>query len=110
MTNDETPTPPTESKEEPASKPQERQIPPANLTNLIDMLGLQAMACLGLFPDPQTGKAEVHMEQAKYLIDMMGVVEEKTCGNRTPEEISHLSRVLHETRTTYLQVSAKQKQ
>jgi hypothetical protein len=38
------------------------------------------------------------------MIDSLEVIEQKTHGNRTPEEISLLSRTLHELRMAYVSV------
>lgn len=81
-------------------------FPPPSLASLITMLGTQAMIALGQASDPATGRAEAHPDLAKYLIDTLAVLEEKTAGNRTPEEIALLSNLLHELRTTYIAITS----
>lgn len=80
-------------------------LPPASLNALVEMLGMQAMASLGYVPNPATGKPEVDLIQAKFMIDLLTVIEEKTHGNRSPDEIALLSRLLHETRMAYMHAS-----
>ena len=57
---------------------------------------------LGLLPNPATKKSELHPEQAKHAIDLLTMLEEKTQGNRTPEESSELELALHELRLVYV--------
>ena len=81
---------------------------PPSLEVLASSLGMQAMMAMGLVPDPVSGKPEVHLNQAKHLIDTLAMLEEKTEGNRTPEETAVLSHLLHELRMGYLAVRQEQ--
>jgi len=80
-------------------------LPPPSLALLATTLGMQAMAALGLVPDPLTGKTEVRLNQSRHLIDMIQMLQDKTAGNRTPEETSVLDHLLHELRMGYVAVS-----
>ena len=77
-------------------------LPPPTFTFLITTLGMQTMAALGQIPNPLTGKTEVALAQAKHLIDMLQMLEEKTQGNRTAEESAVLEDLLHEVRMGYV--------
>jgi hypothetical protein len=79
-------------------------LPPANLTFLVSTLYLQGAIALGLLPNPATKKAGVQLDQAKHAIDLLTMLQEKTVGNRTPEESGELETVLHELRLTYIAV------
>ena len=79
-------------------------LPEPTLTDLLTMLSAQAMIALSAYADPKEGKKPEQLEQAKYFIDMLAVLEAKTQGNRTPEEISLLSQSLHELRMSYVAV------
>jgi hypothetical protein len=79
-------------------------FPPATLSSLIISLTTQAWMMLGQIPDPSTGKGQVHLPYARHVIDTLEMLEHKTHGNRTPEEISLLSRTLHELRMAYVAV------
>src|SRR5262245_26630755 len=57
------------------------EMPPASLEMLVSTLVTEAMIALGQIPHPATGKAELRPNQAKYLIDTIGVLSEKTKGN-----------------------------
>lgn len=83
-------------------------LPPANLTVLASSLYLQGMIALGLLPGPGSDKPEVHLDQAKHTIDMLQMLQEKTEGNRTPEESRELERMVHESRLAFVEVQRQQ--
>ena len=80
------------------------QPPPANLTYLASSLSVQASICLGFMPDPTSGKSEKNLPLAKHLIDLLEVLQQKTEGNRTPEETDDIEAMLHQLRMIYVQV------
>jgi hypothetical protein len=85
-------------------KPETRDyaLPPPSLAFLLTTLGTQAMVALGEVPNPLTGKLERLPKQAKHFIDTLAMLEEKTAGNRTPEESALLSSLLHQLRMAYV--------
>jgi hypothetical protein len=62
----------------------------------------QTLMFLGEFPHPETQRIEKNLPMAKYLIDTLGVIKEKTQGNLTPEEKSQLDAFLTELRMHYV--------
>ncbi len=78
------------------------ELPPASLAFLITTLGTQAMVALGDVPNPITGKLDPQPKQAKHFIDTLAMLEEKTNGNRTPEESALLSSFLHQLRMAFV--------
>jgi hypothetical protein len=80
-------------------------MPPADLAFLIGTLHLQAALGLGLIPNPTTQKAQVRLDQAKHSIDLLTVLQQKTEGNRTPEESQMLDSILIELRWAFVAVS-----
>jgi len=97
--------------EEPASAAQPEPdvpLPSASLEVLAGSLAMQAMIAMGLMPDPAGGKPQVRLNQAKHFVDTIAMLEEKTEGNRTPEETAMLSNLLHELRMAYLAVQGRQ--
>lgn len=89
------------------SADENRPLPPADLTFLVSTLYLQGALALGLMPHPATNKPEVQLDQAKHAIDLLSVLQQKTEGNRTPEESSEIDAALHELRLTYVAVSGQ---
>ena len=80
-------------------------LPPASLEILIGSLATQAMVSLGIFPNPVTNKPQQLLHQAKHLVDMLQVLQEKTEGNRTAEESAMLDDTLHQLRMAYVSMS-----
>ena len=68
----------------------------------ITTLSLQATIFLGQIPNPVTQKSEENLPQAKFIIDTLGMLKEKTKGNLIAEETDFLESVLYELRTVYL--------
>src|SRR5215216_147988 len=56
-------------------------MPPATFEFLLTTLATEALVALGQVPHPTTGKAHVQRNQAKYLIDTIDVLRQKTTGN-----------------------------
>ena len=77
-------------------------LPPASFGVLLSTLVTQAMAGLGLFPDPATGESKVNRPLAKHFIDTISMLEEKTKGNLDQQEASQISDSLHQLRMAYL--------
>jgi len=78
-------------------------IPPKPDFNFfITTLSLQASIALGSITDPVTNKTDVDLVQAKFLIDTLGMLVEKTKGNLNTDESKLLESLLYELRTVYL--------
>ncbi|MGQ9504149.1 MAG: DUF1844 domain-containing protein [Thermogutta sp.] len=82
-------------------------MPPPTLTALASSLAMQALAALGLLPDPLTGKVEVRLNRARHLIDSINLLFEKTKGNISEDESHALEEMLHELRLTFIQVQSR---
>lgn len=81
------------------------EAPPADFTELIRMLTTQALLYMGAIPDPSTGKAVLALDIAKYHIDLLSMLEEKTKGNLSAEESQTLSQTAHELRLEFVNMS-----
>jgi len=73
----------------------------------VTTLSLQAAIDLGQVPNPVTNKKEEDLTQAKFLIDTLAMLKEKTKGNLTQEEINFLENVLYELRMQYISKTKK---
>jgi hypothetical protein len=69
---------------------------------LVSMFATEALMAMGQIPHPVSGKHEAYLPQAKHLIDLLQVLEDKTQGNRTDEETKMLDQVLHELRLAFV--------
>ncbi|MBU0547586.1 MAG: DUF1844 domain-containing protein [Candidatus Omnitrophica bacterium] len=68
----------------------------------VTTLALQASIALGHMANPETKKTQKDPVQAKFIIDTLGILQEKTKGNLTPEETNLLENLLYELRVAYL--------
>jgi len=80
-------------------------LPQGNFAALISMLTTQALFALGLLQVKGQEKREPDLELAKYNIDMLETLEEKTKGNLTKEEETVLVNTLNELRMGYVKVA-----
>jgi len=97
-----------EEAEEKKTQAEERPrgpLPEGNLAALISMLATQALFALGLLQVKGQDKREPDLELAKYNIDMLQTLEEKTKGNLTKEEETVLANTLNDLRMGYVQVA-----
>lgn len=79
--------------------------PKADLTSLLVMLYGDAMANLGQAPDPGTGRPHVDLDQARFAIDLLAMLQEKTRSNRTPDESAVLEEMLTALRMGFVRLS-----
>jgi len=78
-------------------------IPPEPDFNFfITTLALQASIALGVVPNPVNNQKEENLSQAKFLLDTLGMLKEKTKGNLSKEEADFLDNLLYELRTQYI--------
>lgn len=82
-------------------------VPPATLEMLVTMLFTQAMAALGQLPGPDGKMGPVNKPFAKYFIDTVELLGEKTKGNLSEEEAKIISESLHAMRMAFVSVKAK---
>lgn len=82
---------------------QQPEIPEASFPLLVSTLATQAMNALGLMPGPD-GKTMVHKPFARHMIDLLGVLDEKTKGNLEDDEKKMIEEVLNQLRTVYMQI------
>jgi hypothetical protein len=69
------------------------------------MQAQQAAMFLGHVPNPQTGQPEVNLDFARMFIDQIEMLQEKTRGNLSADEVQMLTNVLSDLRLAYLQAS-----
>jgi hypothetical protein len=94
-----------EKKKEKAPRPRHGPLPKGNLAALVSMLVTQTLFALGLLEIEGQGKREPDLALAKYNIDMLETLQEKTKGNLTEEEQKVLENTLNELRMGYVKVA-----
>jgi hypothetical protein len=94
-----------EQKAEPAGEKRPPEpLPPPTLLFLASTLYLQGAIAMGLLPSPISDKSELQLDRAKHAIDMLTMLQEKTEGNRTPEESEEIEATLHQLRMAYVSI------
>ena len=78
-----------------------------SFTAFVVSLASSAAIHFGDLPDPSTGQlAEVNLDGAAQMIDILALLEEKTRGNLTMEERQVLDQVLYELRLRFVEASS----
>ena len=74
----------------------------ASLSVLSMSLASSAAMAMGLTPDPQDGKISKDLNLARFNIDMLLVLQEKTKGNLTSDEEKFLEAVVNDLQIKFL--------
>ncbi len=90
---------------EPSADDEAFPFPEASFMTLIFSLYTHAQITLGVIPDPMTQQMYKDLEQAKYNIDLLDVLKDKTRGNLTTEEEQTLEQMLYEVRMAYVEAN-----
>ena len=75
---------------------------PGLFEGLLVMLAATAMESLGESPGSGGGEPRVNLQQARQMIDLLGVLQEKTQGNLTSGEAGFLEHLLFDLHMRYL--------
>lgn len=94
---------PAPPRAEPAAPP--GGPPRPDFASFCVMLYSDALVHLGQVPDPVTGQGHQDLEQARFTIDLLGMLREKTEGNRTAEESAVLDEILTNLRMAFVRLS-----
>ena len=80
--------------------------PALSFTAFVISLASSAAIHFGDLPDPASGqRGEPNLEGAAQMIEILGLLEEKTKGNLTAEERQVLESVLYELRLRFVEAS-----
>ena len=89
----------------PGAAPRADVKPNPMFRGLIESLASQALLYMGAMRDPMTGQVHQDLNQAQTMIDMLGMVDEKTKGNLAKEEAEMLKEVLDEVRMHFVRLT-----
>lgn len=98
--------PPPRAAEARAEAPHEEGAPPVTFSSFVFSLGTSALMFMGEQLDPRQQKMPVNLTQAKEIIDILSVLEEKTRGNLITEEQAVLEDLLYALRMKYVDLSS----
>lgn len=83
-------------------KEEEFNPPDPDFNFFISTLAIQASIALGQIPNPATNKPENNPQQAKFIIDTLDMLKEKTKNNLSKEEAELLENMLYELKMQYI--------
>lgn len=90
-----------------AQEKEHPSLPEADFSGLISMITTQAYYAMGLIGTEQDKERPPDLAVAKYNIDTLGVIQEKTKGNITEEEAKILESALQQLRMIFVQLAEK---
>jgi hypothetical protein len=89
--------------------PDEIEIPgaddPASFANFLMSIASNAASSLGMMEHPVTHKREVDLELGKHWIDVLGMLQDKTRNNLSPQEKQILEGLLADLRMQYVSLA-----
>ncbi len=88
-----------------AGETSRRELPPMdlNFSTFVISLSTQALAHLGEIEDPIDRRLTIDLGAAKQLIDILGILKDKTKGNLDATEAGLLDKVLYDLRLCYVE-------
>lgn len=78
---------------------------PCTFSTLILSMASSAVLALGLERNPQTNEYEKNLDLARFNIDMLALLKEKTKGNLTDDEQKFLDSVVGDLQMKYVYVT-----
>ena len=82
----------------------------ATFTDFLLWLATRAAVQFGDLPDPVSGEpVEPNIPAAGHLVEVIGMLQEKTAGNLAPAEAKLLDDLLYELRMRFVQAQGEQK-
>jgi hypothetical protein len=82
----------------------------ATFTDFLLWLATMAAVQFGDLPDPVSGEpVEPNIPAAGHLVEVIGMLQEKTAGNLAPEEAKLLDDLLYELRMRFVQAQQNEK-
>ncbi len=98
---------PGDAPSEPAREAAQEALPEINFSTFVISLSTQALMNLGEIANPMSGKVETDVTVAKQMIDILGVLKEKTSGNLNAHEDRLIQEILYDLRMRYVEAVKK---
>lgn len=102
------PQDPSVSSSADAESAPEEGMPEVNFIGYTTSLAFQTMIFLGEIPNPMTNETDKNLAQAKFLIDTLVLLREKTKGNLNNQESDTINGFIYELQMKF--VEARQKE
>ena len=74
----------------------------ASLSMLIMSIASSAVMAMGLAPQSPSGELHVDKNMARFNIDLLGVLKDKTKGNLTQDETQFLDHLINDLQMKYV--------
>ncbi|MFP6665339.1 MAG: DUF1844 domain-containing protein [Deltaproteobacteria bacterium] len=91
-----------------------RDVPPGTesavptFSSLVLSLSTQALLCLGEIAEAENAPPHIDLVAGRHLIDLLGILQEKTQGNLDASESELFERILYDLRLRFVQISRQQ--
>jgi len=79
------------------------QLPPVDFKTFIASLATTVLINLGHIPEPSTGEPLKNLEIARYHIDIIDMLAEKTRGNLSHDEEEFIKEILRDLKLRYVE-------
>lgn len=83
---------------------------PISFSTLVLSLASSAVLAMGLEKNPHTGEYEKDLNLARFNIDMLAMLKEKTQGNLTSDEKQFIENVISDLQIKFVYVSQGQQE
>ena len=101
------PSPSTASTAESVSSTESsHSAPPLSFSSFVFSLGTSSLMLMGETLDPQQPAPPMNLSQAKEIIDILSMLDEKTKGNLSSDEASVLGDMLYTLRMKYVSLTS----
>lgn len=80
------------------------RIPEVSFTSLVSFLATIALQHLGVIKNPLSKEVEKDLDLAKYSIDTLDMLKEKTKGNLTKDEESFFTNALADLKLSFVKI------
>ena len=83
------------------------EAPPPTFSSLILSLSTQALFALGEIAESPDAEPQIDLQAGRQLIDLLGVLQEKTHGNLDEDESQLMERILYDLRLRFVEISRR---
>ena len=82
-----------------------QELPKIDLSMFFLSISSAALMWMGVHPSEENKKVDINL--ARQNIELLELMEEKTKGNRTPDESALLEKLLYQTRMLFVETIRK---
>lgn len=79
----------------------------AKFSSLIMSIASSALMAMGQSPHPQDGNTEIDQNLARFNIDLLLMLRDKTKNNLNTDDVNLLEHIIHDLQQKFLKLSSK---